>query len=81
MGGLPAGWIEEGSMPFIEHRKDGKVICSVNCADVATMKFDKANPLKTINRFDNMLKAGDWCSVAYVCYDTMGEGVAIHVVE
>lgn len=38
--GMPAGYIEDGSMPFVEHRKDGKTIQSVNCADVAVIVFD-----------------------------------------
>jgi hypothetical protein len=38
--GLPAGYIEDSSQPFIEHRKAGKTIQSVNCADVAVIVFD-----------------------------------------
>ena len=38
--GLPFGWCDDNSQPFIEHRKDGKVICSVNCADVSIIVFE-----------------------------------------
>ncbi len=38
--GIPAGHIEDNSQPFIEHRKDGKTIQSVNCADVAVIVFE-----------------------------------------
>ena len=38
--GMPFGWCDDNSMPFIEHRKDGKTIQSVNCADVSIIVFD-----------------------------------------
>ena len=38
--GIPYSWHCDGSMPFIEHRRDGKVIVTVNCADVAEIHFE-----------------------------------------
>ncbi len=38
--GIPYGWCDENSIPFIEHRKNGKTIRAVNCADVAIIIFD-----------------------------------------
>ncbi len=38
--GMPYGWCGDSSMPFIEHRKDGKTIQTVNCADVSIIVFD-----------------------------------------
>ena len=38
--GLPFGWCDDNAQPFIEHRKDGKVIRSVNCADVSIIVFE-----------------------------------------
>ncbi len=43
-------------------------------------EFDKANPLTTIHRFDASLKAGDWCTTAYVCHGGTQETIAIPVV-
>ena len=37
--GIPYSWHCEGSLPFIEHRKDGKVIKTVNCTDVSEIHF------------------------------------------
>lgn len=42
--------------------------------------FDKGNPLGIIRRFDQSLKAGDWCATAYVSAPGIGERVAIPVV-
>ena len=33
-----------------------------------------------VRRFDDSLKAGDWCSVAYLCLDGCQEEIAIPVV-
>ena len=33
-----------------------------------TAYFDRRHPLKMVHKFDKSLKAGDWCSVAYVTY-------------
>jgi hypothetical protein len=38
--GIPHEWYSENSAPFIEHRKDGKVWKTVNCADVSEIVFD-----------------------------------------
>lgn len=35
----------------------------------------------SIHLFDKTLKAGDWCSVAYVCFSPRQERVAIHAVQ
>lgn len=43
--------------------------------------FDKENGLKTIRMFDKSLKAGDWCSAGYVSTASVGETIAIPVVE
>ena len=42
--------------------------------------FKKANPFVMLHTFDRTLKAGDWCSTAYVCHGGIQETVAIHVV-
>jgi hypothetical protein len=42
--------------------------------------FKKANPFTTLHTFDPTLKAGDWCSTAYVCHGGVQETVAIHAV-
>lgn len=41
---------------------------------------DKERPLSMINTFDDSLKAGDWCSTAYVVHGGVQETVAIPVV-
>jgi hypothetical protein len=38
--GIPHSWYSDNSIPFIEHRKDGKVWKTVNCADVSEIVFD-----------------------------------------
>lgn len=38
--GLPFGWCAEDSPPFIEHRRNGKVVQTVNCTDVAMIIFE-----------------------------------------
>lgn len=43
--------------------------------------WDRQHPLQTITTFDQALKAGDWCIVAYVATKHGGENVAIPVVE
>jgi hypothetical protein len=42
------------------------------CAD-----FDRAHPLKTLRRFEDTLRPGDWCHVAYVAVKSGGESVAV----
>ncbi len=42
-------------------------------------EFDKAHPLKVINRFDPSLNAGDWCVAAYIVRDCGSEFIAIPV--
>lgn len=37
--GIPAGYIGDGEGPYIEHVIDGKVVASVNCADVSIIRF------------------------------------------
>ncbi len=37
--GIPCGWVGKDSPPFIEHRKNGVVTKSVNCADVSEIEF------------------------------------------
>ena len=37
--GIPFGWCGDNSPPFIEHRRGGKVVCSVNCSDVSKIMF------------------------------------------
>lgn len=44
-------------------------------------EFEKANPLKTVYKFDESLRAGDWCILAYVNTATSGERVAIPIPE
>jgi len=39
--GFPYNYFNEDSEPFIEHRKDGKIIQTVNCADVAVIVFEE----------------------------------------
>ncbi len=41
---------------------------------------DKANGLVSVHYFDQSLKAGDWCTCAYVCWNGIQETVAIPVV-
>jgi len=43
-------------------------------------EFNKANTLTIVHTFDDMLKPGDWCATAYVCYDNVQETVAIRMV-
>ncbi len=43
--------------------------------------FDKDYPLTTIRKFDESLKAGDWCATAYVATATSGEPVAVRMEE
>lgn len=43
-------------------------------------ELDKANPLTAVYTFDKTLKAGDWCSLAYLCTAVYGGTVAIPVV-
>ena len=50
-------------------------------AEPQVQDFDRANPLKIIRRFDGQLRAGNWCSVAYVCCEGCQELVAIPVVS
>lgn len=38
--GLPFGWCDDNSPPFIEHRKGSRVTRSVNCADVSIIVFE-----------------------------------------
>jgi hypothetical protein len=38
--GIPYSWHCDGSMPFIEHRKNGKVIVTVNVIDIAEIHFE-----------------------------------------
>lgn len=38
--GIPYGYDTETSTPYIEHRVSGKVVESVNCADVSIIVFD-----------------------------------------
>jgi hypothetical protein len=40
-------------------------------------EFDRANPLKHVYKFDQTLKAGDWCAVAYYRGPGIGEHVAV----
>ncbi len=42
-------------------------------------EFDKENPLTTVHLFDDSLKPGDWCSMAYVCYHDSSQQVAIPI--
>lgn len=42
---------------------------------------DLACPLKLVHTFDHSLRAGHWCSVAYVCHGSCGESVAVPVVR
>lgn len=41
-------------------------------------KFDKENPLNTINNFDDSLQPGDWCVTAYIATSNIGTLVAIN---
>jgi hypothetical protein len=41
--------------------------------------WNKEYPLETINEFDNSLRAGDWCVVAYVCTQAFQQSVAIPI--
>ncbi|HHT9139113.1 MAG TPA: hypothetical protein ACFYEK_17960 [Candidatus Wunengus sp. YC60] len=38
--GVPYGWCDDSSMPFIAHRKGGVTYKTVNCADVSIIVFD-----------------------------------------
>lgn len=39
--GIPAGWEGEGTQPYIQVIKDGKVRRSINCADVSVIDFEE----------------------------------------
>lgn len=56
------------------------VACPWTDSEQHLQDFDRANPLKTVHIFDTSLKAGGWCSVAYVMTSGVGELVAIPVV-
>jgi hypothetical protein len=38
--GIPYGWCNDSSTPFIEHRENGIAYKTVNCADVSIIVFD-----------------------------------------
>jgi hypothetical protein len=38
--GIPYKWHSDNSIPFIEHRKNGTVIKTVNALDVSIITFD-----------------------------------------
>ena len=38
--GIPYGWCDDSSTPFIEHRKNGVAYKTINCADVSIIVFD-----------------------------------------
>ena len=40
-------------------------------------RFDKENPLNTINKFDDSLKPGGWCITAFICTQYRSFPVAI----
>ena len=40
-------------------------------------EWDKKYPLETVHEFDEALRAGDWCVVAYVCTNSFQQQVAI----
>ena len=41
--GVPNGWYEEKSKPFIEVYTDGKLDMTINCDDVSAIKFKEPN--------------------------------------
>jgi hypothetical protein len=40
-------------------------------------RFDKENPLNTVNNFDNSLRPGDWCITAFICTQYRSFPIAI----
>jgi hypothetical protein len=46
-----------------------------------TKDFNKQYPLQIVHRFDDSLKAGDWCITAYISTIGSGETVAIPIKE
>ena len=42
--GIPYGWYEESSKPFIEVRKDGKLVRTVNCEELSEVFFEETKP-------------------------------------
>ena len=44
-------------------------------------EWDKKYPLQVVRKFDDSLKAGDWCITAYVSTTGSGEPVAISIKE
>ena len=39
--------------------------------------FDKRNPMTMVYKFDQNLKTGDWCAIAYYCADGIQETCAV----
>ncbi len=37
---IPFGWYNDNSTAFIEHRKNGRIIKTVNCADISVIEFE-----------------------------------------
>jgi hypothetical protein len=46
-------------------------------SDPHLAEFDRANPLQHVYKFDNTLKAGDWCAMAYYTAPGIGQHVAV----
>lgn len=46
-----------------------------------SQKIFKGDGTHLIHKFDDSLKSGDWCSVAYVCTDYTQESIAVLAVE
>ena len=44
--GIPYGYAESGSKPFIEHTRDGFVIMTVNTDFIVDIEFKKETPSK-----------------------------------
>ena len=42
-------------------------------------EWDKKYPLEIVHEFDDSLRPGDWCTVAYVSTVGFGQPVAIHL--
>lgn len=69
--GRPAGSCLLVALPLVDAEPQVKKMRKAMTSDGSTI----------IHLFDSILKAGDWCSVAYVCFNGRQERVAVKAVE
>jgi hypothetical protein len=44
--GIPHGWYDENSRPFVEVRNDGSLLYTVNCEDISCIEFEQISAEK-----------------------------------